>query len=73
VNIWSPQDWVSGRLEYYDDPAEPDLRRIQNIQERRAAIPLLAHAQYWTAPSFSATLLAAITGEAEPADVHPHS
>jgi hypothetical protein len=65
VNIWSRQDWVSGKLEYYDDPAEPDLRRIQNVEERRAAIPLLAHAQYWTAPSFSATLLDAITGQHE--------
>jgi hypothetical protein len=67
VNIWSRRDWISGRLDYYDDPLEPDARRIRNVEEPAASIPLLAHLQYWTGTVFGETLYDTIR-EQVPAD-----
>lgn len=49
INIWSHMDIVSGRLDYYDDPAvlETDPRHVQNMIDRAAWIPLASHNQYW--------------------------
>ncbi len=50
INLWSPCDIISGRLDYYDDPATKatDLRHVQNKIDRGAWIPIVAHVQYWT-------------------------
>lgn len=50
ANIWSPQDIISGELNYYDDPGLPpqDLRRIHNMVDPEANTPLKAHVQYWS-------------------------
>jgi hypothetical protein len=56
VNIYSPEDWISGSLDYYDDdrPVNPQdgpknggTRRIENIIDDEACVPLAAHTQYW--------------------------
>lgn len=49
VNVYSPQDIVSGPLDYYDDPGHPDYatRRVINLVDEQANVPLLAHVQYW--------------------------
>jgi hypothetical protein len=78
LNLWSPRDWISGSLEYYDPPGgaqqvdRPDLdgtleaiaaappRRVCNIVDRDAAVPLLAHVQYWTNPLLARCLADAI-------------
>ena len=44
INIWSPRDWISGRLDYYQRPCEPF---VTNVRDPEAAIPILAHTQYW--------------------------
>lgn len=50
INLWSRRDIISGRLDYYDDPAvkETDLRHVQNKIDPGAWIPIVAHVQYWT-------------------------
>jgi len=49
INIWSPMDVVSGRLDYYDDPAvsEDAPQHVQNLIDPEAWIPVAAHTQYW--------------------------
>jgi hypothetical protein len=50
INISSPMDIISGKLDYYDDPGvgprEP--QHVQNLIDRQAWIPIAAHNQYWT-------------------------
>lgn len=63
INIWSPMDIISGKLAYYDDPADvekdqaaqkktppgaKDLSLIENLTDPGAWIPIAAHNQYWT-------------------------
>ncbi len=49
VNIWSPRDVISGSLDYYDDPDTADFpeQRIENLCDKQAWKPLIAHVQYW--------------------------
>ena len=56
VNLYSPEDWISGPLDYYDDdrpvenlPAQKNggPQRIQNLRDPEACVPLAAHTQYW--------------------------
>lgn len=44
VNIWSPRDWISGELNFYERPEDC---YVLNVQDADATIPLLAHTQYW--------------------------
>jgi hypothetical protein len=44
VNIWSPRDWISGELDYYERPGEG---YITNVRDPEASIPLVAHTEYW--------------------------
>ena len=47
VNVWSPNDMISGRLDYFDaDPPDPQ-RRVMNVPDSEATIPLVAHTEYW--------------------------
>ncbi len=50
INLWSPMDVISGRLDYYDDPAagRHAPERVQNLIDPEARIPILAHNQYWS-------------------------
>jgi hypothetical protein len=50
INIWSRFDIVSGKLDYYDDPAveETDLRHVQNKIDPQSCFPIYAHLQYWS-------------------------
>jgi hypothetical protein len=54
LNIWSPNDIISGSLEFYDIPEadhpEPDERRVRNRVDHQADLPLIAHVQYWNNP-----------------------
>jgi len=52
INIYSPRDIISGSLDYYDlpvDPENPDPDRnpVVNLIDPMATMPLLAHNQYW--------------------------
>ena len=70
VNIYSPEDWISGSLEYYDDDrpiaAPPELKnggrqRIRNLRDPEACVPLVAHTQYWGNQLLAKTLFQALT------------
>jgi len=47
VNIWSPNDVISGTLDYFDaTPPDPN-HRVRNETDPEATIPLVAHTEYW--------------------------
>ena len=69
TNLWSPLDVISGSLEYYDVPvalsanyprASNDPRRVENLKDPAATIPLAAHVQYWKGDLLAKTLYAAV-------------
>ncbi|MGH8625085.1 MAG: hypothetical protein ACREYC_07390 [Gammaproteobacteria bacterium] len=58
INVYSDQDLISGKLDFYDNPndsqskerinpAYPELREVKNDIDSAARTPLLAHVQYW--------------------------
>lgn len=49
VNVYSVSDLFSGKLDFYDDAANRDSvgRRVVNIDDPEALVPLAAHVQYW--------------------------
>lgn len=62
TNIHAPQDVISGALDYYDDAGHPAYasRRVINVVDHDAKIPLMAHVQYWNNPLLSTVLMDAI-------------
>ncbi len=65
INIWSRLDWISGALEYYDDPVvqpRPE-KAVQNIEDLDASFPMAAHTQYWRHPIFGETLFKLVVGK----------
>jgi hypothetical protein len=50
VNLFTPNDWICGSLEYYDDPDDPLFRErgIRNELDLEATTPLAAHGEYWS-------------------------
>jgi hypothetical protein len=64
VNIHSPNDVLGGSLEYYDPQhgcgTSSAARPIENVLDRDAWIPLLAHNQFWTNTPFVNTLFEAV-------------
>jgi hypothetical protein len=51
INVFSRNDIVSGHLKFYDLPGYQDdpvpAIAVQNIKDRDAAVPLVAHVAYW--------------------------
>ncbi|MDQ1408659.1 MAG: hypothetical protein QOJ41_394 [Acidobacteriaceae bacterium] len=51
INVFSRNDIVSGHLKFYDLPGYQDEpvppEAVQNIKDRDAAVPLVAHVAYW--------------------------
>ncbi len=50
INIHAPADIISGHLAYYDATDKTglkDVNMIDNVIDRDATTPLLAHVQYW--------------------------
>jgi hypothetical protein len=69
INIWSPFDWVSGSLEYYDAPessgrasgADTANGEVENVRERGVPLDTVrAHLGYWTRAEFGKRLFEAI-------------
>jgi hypothetical protein len=60
TNLWSPRDWISGSLDYYDAPGTSASWAVRNEEDRAARIPLVAHVMYWRSPQLLAALLAAL-------------
>jgi hypothetical protein len=54
INVYSRNDIISGPLEFYDLPGFQDLpddRRpgeaVENVRDKDAAVPIVAHVSYW--------------------------
>lgn len=60
VNIYSPMDFVSGHLDYYDVLTLPYCNKVENVVDWGAWIPGLAHVQYWKKEKLHQTLYAAV-------------
>jgi hypothetical protein len=64
INVYSRNDIVSGDLKFYDlpgyqDDPVPDVA-VQNVKDRDAAVPLVAHVAYWKNKTVWTELLSAI-------------
>lgn len=69
INIWSPDDWISGPLRYYDSSAAAgtaeeealrQARKVENLEDPEATVPGAAHNQYWANPLLRTILRDAI-------------
>jgi len=54
INVYSRNDIISGPLEFYDLPGfqdVPDAQRpveaVENVRDKDAAVPIVAHVSYW--------------------------
>lgn len=50
INVYSPLDIISGKLDFYDDPKASGYnkkRKVHNVIDEDALIPLAAHVEYW--------------------------
>lgn len=70
INVYSPNDIVSGKVELYDLPmkGQPDStrrliqrHRVRHFQDPDAIVPLVAHVAYWKNKEVWKKLLAAVT------------
>ena len=63
INVYSPWDIISGRLDYYDPPAASaadGYKPVQNVRDAEATTPLLAHVEYWESSRLYDLVLARI-------------
>jgi hypothetical protein len=61
INVFSPWDIVSSRLDFYDPPGSTDSRRVDNVPDPLATTLLGAHLEYWTNPLIFDVLHAELT------------
>ena len=47
INVYSPNDIVSGSLKFYDLPGLEVFPAVTNIPDPDACVPLVAHVSYW--------------------------
>jgi hypothetical protein len=59
-NLWSAQDWISGRLRYYDENPPVAAWQVNNTEDEYADVPLLAHVMYWRSPQLARALLTSV-------------
>jgi hypothetical protein len=50
VNFWSPNDVISGRLDYFDGLPVPAVGPIINVRDPDATTPIVAHGEYFEHP-----------------------
>jgi hypothetical protein len=62
VNVYSRNDIISGSLDFYQfsEPLPQGLqqvRKVVNVKDKDALVPLVAHVEYWTNPTVWSELL----------------
>jgi hypothetical protein len=57
INIYSPNDIVSGSLKFYDLPGLENPPAVINVADPDAFVPLVAHTSYWANPTVWRNLL----------------
>lgn len=77
INIWSPRDYISGRLKYYDIPKDEaqdadnaaygKRNPVINCTDPEARRPVLAHVQYWENSKLHRVLYRAVWARARKA------
>lgn len=50
VNVYSPNDIISGHLKFYDLPDVQEPPHVKNLVDEQAVVPLVAHVDYWKNP-----------------------
>ena len=62
VNVFSRRDPIGGRLTFYDDSSQPlyRQRRVRNLPDRAAVLPLVAHLEYFSDPVLIRQLVRAL-------------
>jgi hypothetical protein len=63
-NVYSWMDLFSAPLHFYDDPDDKHNggdQRVENLRDRRAWVPIVAHTAYWTDPLLGDLLYQSIT------------
>lgn len=65
INIWSPFDWISSTLDFYDHAQCPREKHypVDNRVDSEAWFPLKAHTEYWEHTAFRKALYEAATQE----------
>ena len=53
VNVYSGNDIISGPLKFYEFPTPlpkdaKQVRKVVNVKDEDALVPLVAHVEYWT-------------------------
>ena len=56
INVYSRNDIVSGDLKFYDLPNTKAPPGVENIIDKDACVPLVAHVDYWKNPLLWTTL-----------------
>lgn len=70
VNIYSRNDWIGGKLEFYDlNPPDPAWM-VDNKEDLDARTPLAAHGEHWANPMLAEVLRVAIVGATRNAGGH---
>lgn len=66
INLWSPSDWISGSLGYYDAPQPLPGQAVCNIENPGSKRPDKAHTEYWSGALLRGVLHTALTGVCPP-------
>jgi hypothetical protein len=68
INIYSPADWISGKLDYYDEDDDHRAKNpqyenlwVKNERDPDSRVPLMAHTMYWRNSLLAQKLFAAVT------------
>ncbi len=68
INVYSPNDIISGRLNFYDLPNATNAHPVENVEDLNATTWLAAHTEYWTTTVVWKRLHEALTRPPPPAD-----
>jgi pimeloyl-ACP methyl ester carboxylesterase len=64
INVYSPNDIISGKLDLYDLPpgsVPAGAKTVENVIDEDAAVPLVAHVDYWKNAKIWQRLYAEVT------------
>lgn len=61
INVRSASDIISGKLKFYDVPDKLSPPAVDNVTDKDAIVPLIAHVEYWKNPTVWSYLVKAIT------------
>jgi hypothetical protein len=62
VNLFTPNDWIGGSLEYFDNPQDAlySAQGVKNELDTEATTPLAAHSELWSGTLLAKHLAAAV-------------